>query len=217
MNEKFWLDKWEHKEIGFHQKDVNEDLRNFWQSLDPEPDEIVFVPLCGKSHDMLWLREQGHEIVGVELSRVAVSSFFSENGMTPTWTRHGSFDVAAADGIRILCGNIFDLTADDLESVTCVYDRAALVALPAPMREKYVAHLLSILERGMRLLLVTLDYRQDEMNGPPFAVPADEVERLYSKSADIRLLSRRDILAEEPNFARRGITSLYSCAFRLTM
>jgi thiopurine S-methyltransferase len=217
MNEEYWLDKWERQDTAFHQDEVNEDLRSFWQSLDVRPDETVFVPLCGKSRDVLWLRARGNAVVGVELSHSAVESFFSENEIAVTWKRQGSFDVAESDGIRILCGDVFDLTAEDLGSVTAVYDRAALVALPTSMRERYVACLLDVLDSGTRMLLVTLEYRQEEMKGPPFSVPLAEVERLYHGRAEIDALSRRSILAEEPHFAERGVTSLHGCAFRVRL
>jgi thiopurine S-methyltransferase len=217
MNREYWLDKWERHDTAFHQDDVNADLRSFWQSLDPRPGETVFVPLCGKSSDMLWLRERGHAVVGVELSRSAVESFFSENGISVAWSRQGTFDVAESDRIRIFCGDVFDLTPDNLENVTAVYDRAAMVALPADMRERYVAHLTDVLAKGTRILLVTLDYPQQEMNGPPFSVSPAEVERLYSDRAQTSTLSRRDIIANEPRLAERGITSLHSCIFRVAL
>jgi thiopurine S-methyltransferase len=31
---------------------------------------------------MIWLAEQGHRVVGVELSQIAVAAFFRENGLT---------------------------------------------------------------------------------------------------------------------------------------
>jgi thiopurine S-methyltransferase len=217
MNKEYWLEKWERHDTAFHQHDVNADLRSFWQSLDPQPGETVFVPLCGKSSDMLWLRERGHSVVGVELSRSAVESFFSENEISVSWNRNGEFDVAESDGVRILCGDVFNLTPDDLRNVTMVYDRAAMVALPADMRKRYAAHLEGILPAGTRILLVTLDYPQEEMNGPPFSVSPAEVERLYSDRAQISILSRRDIIASEPRLAERGITSLYSCVFRVAL
>lgn len=217
MDKQFWLERWEREETGFHQHDVNDDLRRFWRVLNPAPSEAVFVPLCGKSLDLLWLEKQGHPVVGVELSRLAVTAFFSENAIPFAWSRQGSFDLAASDGIRIFCGNIFDLTAEDVGPVRAVYDRAALIALPRAMRETYVGHLLRILKPGARILLVTIDYPEDEIEGPPFAVPPAEVERLYGGYADVRLLSRRNILPDEPRFSVRGVTSLDSCAFLVTV
>lgn len=217
MDRNFWLKRWEREETGFHQHDVNDDLRRFWPALNPAPAEPVFVPLCGKSRDMLWLEKRGHPVVGVELSRLAVSAFFSENAIPFEWSRKGSFDVATSERISIFCGDFFDLTAEDIGPVRAAYDRAALIALPLAMRERYVAHLVNILEARARILLVTVDYPEEEIEGPPFAVPPAEVERLYGDYADVRLLSRRNILPDSPRFSERGLTSIDACAFLVSV
>ena len=145
MKKDFWLERWEREEIGFHQNVINPYLCEYWQELHLACDSMVFVPLCGKSRDMLWLRKQGHQVMGVELSNIAVQAFFKENGYTPHHVARGKFEHCEADGIRILCGDFFDLSKDDLAKVSAVYDRASLIALPPEMRERYVRHLAGIL------------------------------------------------------------------------
>ncbi len=103
---------------------------------------------------MLWLREQGHSVLGVELSIIAVQAFFQENGLTPHHVACGKFDHYEANGIRILCGDFFDLDKDDLDKARAVYDRASLVALPPELREHYGRHLLSILPAATQILLI---------------------------------------------------------------
>jgi thiopurine S-methyltransferase len=68
---------------------------------------------------------------------------------------------------------------------------------------------------GCRGLLVTLEYPQDEKNGPPFSVQPDEVESLYSQEWRLQLLERRDILAAQPGFAADGVTRLHTSAWKL--
>ena len=60
---------------------INNHLISFWQQLNVVPDCSVFVPLCGKSLDLLWLHQQGHVVLRIESSELAVNDFFVENGL----------------------------------------------------------------------------------------------------------------------------------------
>jgi thiopurine S-methyltransferase len=217
MKRDFWLERWEREEIGFHQDETNPYLHQYWQDLHLAHNSLVFVPLCGKSCDMLWLREQGHQVLGVELSAIATQAFFKENGYTPQIVNQGKFDCHEADGIRIMRGDFFDLNKDDLANVTGVYDRASLIALPPDMRVRYERHLASILPPATQILLITVDYLQTEMPGPPFAVSSDEVEALYREHAGVRLLAQPDVLAQNPRFQERGLSRLHENIFLLTL
>jgi thiopurine S-methyltransferase len=217
MEEAFWLDRWDRNQIGFHQSEVNPDLRRYWPGLGLSADEPVFVPLCGKSRDLAWLRARGHTVRAVELSRRAVAAFFAESGLEPRWSRTGPFEVAEADGVRILCGDFFDLTAADLAGTRGVYDRAALIALPPDVRERYAARMAEIVPPGARMLLLTIEYPQERMEGPPFSVPRAEVERLYGPLGEVRLLERYPLSAQEPPFAGRGIEVAHGCVFDVTL
>ena len=215
MEKDFWLERWEQEQTGFHQNEINSYLRQHWQHL--AGNGPVFVPLCGKSLDMLWLRKQGLDVVGVELSPIAVEAFFEENALIPHRVNRDKFDRFDADSIRILCGDFFDLRIDDLADVNAVYDRASMVALPAEMRERYVRHLVNVLPPATRILLITFDYLQAEMSGPPFAVSVSEVESLYREYAEVRLLAQVDVLADNPRFAERGLSRLQERIFLLTL
>ena len=216
MKKEFWLERWERAEIGFHQDEINPYLLQHWPELHAAGGE-VFVPLCGKSLDMVWLRKQGHAVLGVELSSIAVQDFFSQSGQIPRRVSSEKFDSCEADQIRILCGDFFDLGKDDLAKVSAVYDRASMVALPPEMRERYVRHLVSILPPATPILLITFDYPQAEMPGPPFAVAVSEVEALYRGHAKISLLAQHDVLAQNPRFQQRGMSRLQENIFLLTL
>lgn len=215
MQPDFWHERWQRNQIGFHQDRINPYLRQFWPALSLAPGSRIFVPLCGKSRDMLWLRAQGLEIVGVEISRLAVEAFFEENDLRASVTTQGAFRVYEAEGIRLYCGDFFDLTAADLAGVSAVYDRASLVALPPEMRPAYAEHLLGLLTPGTKTLLVAFDYPQHEMDGPPFSVQEPEVRMLYERACDIRLLHSEDILDREPRFRDKGVTRLQEKVYML--
>ncbi len=215
MQLNFWHERWQRNEIGFHQQEFNAHLQDYWAQLAIPDDGLVFVPLCGKSRDLLWLRARGHAVLGVEISPIAVRDFFTENALTPQVTRQGAFERYAADGLAILCGDFFELTPEMVQGVTGVYDRAALIALPPELRTRYAEYSATILPAAVGTLLVTMDYPQEEMNGPPFAVREDEVRRLYEMRYSVTHLFTKDILAENPRFRERGLHTLTEKVYRL--
>lgn len=180
MDASFWHAKWEKSEIGFHQDDFNPLLLDHLGALSLAPGNRVFVPLCGKTRDILWLLQSGYRVVGAELSRLAVEQLFAEMELVPAVTEAGPLTRFSAEDIDIYVGDIFELGAALLGQVDAVYDRAALVALPAAMRQRYADHLRAITGRA-RQLLIAYDYDQSLQNGPPFAVGADEVRSLYGQ------------------------------------
>ena len=213
----YWLERWKREEIGFHQNDINPYLCQYWKELDLSKGSKVFVPLCGKSQDMLWLYGQGHNVLGVELSGLAVEDFFKENKLFPNYSVCKRFTRYDTNSICILKGDFFDLDRKDLIEVSAVYDRASLVALPQDKRDSYVSHLLGILLPGTQILLVTLDYSQLEMLGPPFSVSVSEVEKLFGTYSTISLLARFDVLDQYPRFYEKGVSKLYENIFLLTL
>lgn len=215
MDPDFWQQRWSEGRIGFHQDRVTPLLEKHWDAVSVSAGARVFVPLAGKSLDMLWLAARGYRVLGVEVSPIAVEQFFAENLLSPrvTETTHGPIFTAGA--IELLCGDAFALDAQALSDCAGVYDRAALIALPASMRERYVHELHGRLPFGCRGLLVTLDYPQTEKQGPPFSVEAEEVHRLYDRDWDVELLERRDILAAQPGFIAEGVSALHTEAWRI--
>jgi len=216
MHPDFWLDRWRNGQTGFHQASVDGDLIRHWQALALPKSSRVFVPLCGKSLDLLWLRDQGQAVVGIDLSDIAVQAFFAENGIAARRRRAPGFDLYEADNLRLLQGDFFALTPQLLGNVAAVYDRASLVSWMPEMRTRYVEHLTALTDAGSETLLVTLEYSQAEIPGPPFSVDAEEVRRLYSPHHTVHELERRDILADEPRMRARGVSSLIDVCYRIT-
>ena len=215
MDSEFWQQRWREGRIGFHQDRVMPLLVQHWDALDLPPGSRVFVPLAGKSLDMLWLAERGHRVLGVEISPLAVEQFFAEHDLTPQvhQSRYGMHHVAG--NIELICGDAFALDAHALADCAGVYDRAALIALPADLRERYVGELHAQLPQGCRGLLITLEYPQAEKSGPPFSIDQRMVEALYAPQWRIDLLERRDILAVQPSFIAEGVTALSTAVYRL--
>ncbi|EIU6824862.1 thiopurine S-methyltransferase [Vibrio parahaemolyticus] len=177
-DQEFWHSKWASNQIGFHLEDVNPLLPAYWHHANPKREDKVLVPLCGKSEDLVWLATKHDSVEGVELSQIAVRSFFAEHFYTPTVTPiSGMHELYQFDELSIYTGDFFTAPVSQAD---IVYDRAALVALPQDMREEYVARLKQLLNPGGRILLVTLNYPQEEMAGPPFSVPLEEIQQLFA-------------------------------------
>lgn len=215
MRESFWLQRWHADQIGFHARQVNDLLRRHWPTVAASSEATVLVPLCGKSLDIAWLAARGHRVIGVELAEVAVAAFFAEQGIQPLISEEGAFKVYRHGRVELFCGDFFALEARHLQDCALFYDRAALIALPAEMRERYVSHLCSVLPAGSKGLLVTLDYDQALMEGPPFSVNDAEVQGHSGKVWSSELLESLDAL--EPRFQARGLTSMNERAYRLQL
>ncbi len=193
-----WRQCWRDRNTGFHQKAVNPLLPRFWPGLDLKPGSRVFVPLCGKSLDMVWLAGQGHEVLGVELSPIAVRAFFRENRLRPDRRRVGDFTLWEQGRLGILCGDYFSLARADLGRIDAVYDRAALTALPEDTRRAYVAHLRLILPAACKVFLLTTEEPEaGETQNQAFAV-ADEIEALYSQTFEIDLAHVESVFEANP-------------------
>jgi len=213
MDRDFWQERWQRGEIGFHQSDIHWALERHWNEIAHGHTRPVLVPLCGKSLDLRWLAQRGHEVTGVELSQAAVSEFYHEWGKTPKREAAGSLQRWHAAGVTLYEGDFFAYRAQ--QPFGLFYDRAALVALPRKMRADYLEHLGTQVTDDARGLLVTFEYDQSQMDGPPFAVV--EKELMDCTGMQFQLLERRDVLAEHARFAERGLTALHECAWLVTV
>ncbi|WP_095094752.1 thiopurine S-methyltransferase [Pseudomonas sp. Irchel 3A5] len=215
MQAEFWHERWAANQIGFHQRQVNPLLQRFWPELAVWQGARVLVPLCGKSLDLVWLAGQGHRVLGVELSEKAVQDFFSEQRLEPVISQNGAFKVYGYEGIELWCGDFFALRAEDVAECAALYDRAALIALPPAMREQYAAHLSSVLPAQCQGLLITLDYDQAKIDGPPFSVPDEEVQRLLAEDWELDILQTSDVLKGSVKFEQRGVERLEERVYRM--
>ncbi|HEX7341011.1 MAG TPA: thiopurine S-methyltransferase [Rhodanobacteraceae bacterium] len=216
MQAEFWLQRWREGRTGFHRDAPMPLLVQHWPALDVPEGSRVLVPLCGKTLDMPWLVEHGYRVLGVELSPLAVAQFFDEHGLVPT-TRTSALGVHhVAGNIEIIHGNVFDLDDVTLASCDAIYDRAAIIALPPPLRTRYAREVYERLPEGCRGLMITLEYPQHEMDGPPFSVDTANLSDLLGHTWRIGMLERRDILASQPGFQRDGVTDLHTGIYRLS-
>lgn len=227
MATEFWQSRWCEGRIGFHKSEVNPLLTQYFTALELPVGSRVLVPLSGKSIDMAWLAAQGYEVVGIELIESAVQDFFTERGIVPGVTEYPELehaghlehighdptikryqgqlkDQTAGQPVTIWAADIFSLTPDNIGPIDAVYDRAALIALPANARPHYTEHLMRLARDAdghlAPQLVVTLDYDQSQKEGPPFAVTAEEVKQYYGHYQQItELANEPTTIGSAPN------------------
>ncbi|RUO63752.1 thiopurine S-methyltransferase [Pseudidiomarina insulisalsae] len=204
MDHAFWHRRWQNQQIGFHRDAFHELLTSYFSKLGSSG--RVFVPLCGKTKDMLWLLDQGYRVFGVEISELAVETFFRENQLLPKVTKRGAFKEYALDELVIWVGDVLDLTSEDLADIDAWYDRAALVALPDPLRARYVEVINQRLPSGSKGLLITVEYPSGLREGPPFSVAEEEVKERFGKRFKIRRMAQTQAFAKQDAIGASPIT-----------
>jgi len=223
MDIDFWLERWNNNQTGFHQQQVNPYLSYFYGEKGPAIEQRenlkVFVPLCGKSKDLLWLSQNGYKVFAVECSERAVKDFFEENALN---YKHAEKDEHAlyqssdlSSIIEIYQGDFFELQSEVLDDVTDIFDRASLIALPLDMRQQYAKKMAELQKPGVRTLLVTLTFDPEEMAGPPFSVTEEEVFDLYSENFSVQKLLTKNVIDEEVGLKKRGLTALVETVYKL--
>ncbi|MEM9265335.1 MAG: thiopurine S-methyltransferase [Cyanobacteria bacterium P01_F01_bin.13] len=192
METGFWLQKWETNNIAFHKSEANPLLVKYFKKLSLGKGRRVFVPLCGKTLDIAWLLANGYRVAGAELVEIAIEQLFMALGIEPTISKTGDVKHYSAINIDIFVGNIFDVSNEMLGLVDAIYDRAALVALPEDMRNRYTAHLMEITNKAPQLL-ISYEYDQTLMKGPPFSISNGEVNQHYGDRYDLTLIASTDV------------------------
>lgn len=192
MEADFWHRRWTKNEIGFHEGRANSLLVKHLDALQLAQDSRLFLPLCGKTRDIAWLLEQGFQVVGAELSDIAITEMFTELSLTPSITKHAHYVHYCAHNIDIYVGNIFDLTPAILGDIDAVYDRAALIALPATMRKNYTQHLMHLSQCAQQLL-ICFEYDDSLSSGPPFSVDNAHIADYYGEHYVLTLLESLDL------------------------
>lgn len=210
MEAEFWLNKWNKQETGFHLTQVHPLLQKFYNQVFSE-DKGVFVPLCGKTSDLKLFADKGSYTLGCELSKIAVEQFYDAHKLKAEIATSEKFTHYISANLEILVGDYFELRQVDIGACQTIYDRASLVALPSKMRTQYVKKLCQLFSKA-DMLLITLEYPQNEMAGPPFNVDLNEVFSLF-EFASVNQVYSQNILAKEPKFVERGLSYLNECAY----
>lgn len=217
MEPEFWKQRWESGQIAFHRPEASPELVRHERRISSVPGARVLVPLAGKSLDVAYLAERGLSPIAVELVEDAVRQFFAEAGLEPRVESDGALLRFEADEITYYAGDFFELSLAQAHGVNAVFDRAALIALPPGMRERYVAHLKSLLSRPATILLVTMEYPEASgFQGPPFSVSKSDVLALYD-GARVEELDAREVPTKSPRARALGLESTLDRVYEIVL
>lgn len=208
MDAEFWHERWGSGRTAWDQRDTHPLLVEHWpEHVDPGGG-AVFVPLCGSSIDMAWLAAQGHRVVGNDLSAIGIESFLADQGVEAAISAVDGFTVYRAGPCELWCGDFFEMPPSALDGVIAVYDRASLVALPPEMRRRYADRMTALVPEDAVIVLLSFEYDEDEMGGPPFSVGRDEIVDLYEPAWEATEVVRHDVLERSDDLRARGLTAL---------
>lgn len=203
----YWSHRYESGQTPWIINHVHLALEKFFDKLNPggHPKKVL-VPMCGMSVDMSWLADKGMEVIGVDISRQAVTSFVSQSGQD--WT------VAAApklgsdaqtftrkDGkIKLYCGDVLKFTEKLEGKFDMVYDWFGLHVLNPQKRLIYGKTLKKLLNPGGRLLLEAIAYDknllQDENFKPPMPVPppysltVEDIKAVFEPECKVEVIDK---------------------------
>lgn len=186
MNDEFWHKCWKNNTIGFHQEAAHPFLESQFKPLlniqNEQPCKLtpqnIFVPLCGKSLDMWWLANYG-KVIGTDLSRIACRDFFLEQKISPKTEELGQFTRYSANQISLYHGDVFLLSPAQLPNFKWIYDRAAIIAMPPESQKAYVDKLTSFMQPDTKIFLLSLEFPQSELSGPPFSTSTKQITALF--------------------------------------
>lgn len=222
MDKQFWINCWENNSIGFHEERPNQLMTSHFEFFSKKLlGKRLFVPMCGKSNDMIWFMQQGYHVVGAELSQIAVEDFFDNLNISPKILETTQFKQFSAPNIDIFVGDIFKLSSNEIGNVDAVYDRAALVAWAPDMQQRYVQHIVDMTNHAPQLVL-TFDFFNKQIEkmsskeliesykqGPPFFITLEQMTKLYSSHYTINCID--NTLSHHTIRQIKPVESIWEC------
>ncbi len=153
----FWTERFEQEFMPWDRGGVPAQLREFVASS-ARP-YVTLIPGCGTGYEVACLVEAGWDVTAIDFSEAAVEAARRVLGPLANRVRQADF---------------FDFVPS--HPVELIYERAFFCALPPRMRKDVVARWAELLPPGG--LLVGYFFFSDAPKGPPFGIPAVELDGL---------------------------------------
>lgn len=208
MELSYWESRWKKGNTGFHSDEIYRGLLQYFPEKTLLRRETAFVPLCGKSEDLLWLAGKFNKVVGVDVSMIAIEEFIENHKLEVTKRSFSSFTIFDAENIELWCGDFLKMPVHKIRPVDFIYDKAAIVALPEQMRPAYAAKLKEFCNDDTIVMLQHFVYEQSEMSGPPFSVSEKEIKKLFGEKFTMHTCEKKHLPIENyQKFYKRGLKS----------
>ncbi len=220
MKAEFWHEKWEANIINFHQQEIHPMLKKYKSIFTSAMEQNVLVPLCGKTLDMDWLLDNNCFVTGVEFSKLAHNQYWNERNISPDQFSHKDFEITQRNKLKLYCGDFFNLTKEEYEKfngpLSVIYDRASLIALPKEMRIKYYKTIKELSSDHTKWFLITLEFDDALLTGPPFNIKSSELEEYRSDDFVIELFEKNLTAALSHKFKQASINEVTETIYCLT-
>eukprot|EP00794_Sanderia_malayensis_P011726 gene11726-12947_t len=217
-----WNNRWDEGKTGWHDSQVNKDLQKYFDKLvGNDGRKTVLFPLCGKTIDMKWVADQGHNVIGVESSDLAAKQFFQENNIeykmdAINMAPRGALVFSSLDGkIKIFVCNFFDFRSTVAGGqMDAAFDRGSLVAINSTDRAKYAKKMAALMVPCGKILTECLEYDPQVYPGPPHTIPENQIREIYGEDFIVDVLEK--IVSTDEMYKQLPVDVLYKCMYMKT-
>jgi len=209
----YWQARWATGQSQWHSDQPHKYLVKYIDQLAVGSSKVrIFLPMCGKAGDLMYLYQAGHTVLGVEGVPFVVEQFFRENKIEHEKTKMeelNGWKYKSKDGrMTVFACDFFLMTPAILGAVDAVYDRGALTAITPQDRQSYIAVMKNLLSPEFRYILNAYEYDDTMFQGPPRNLPRDEVFNLFEKFAEVDILEESDDDASADAFNLEWMTKV---------
>jgi thiopurine S-methyltransferase len=194
-----WQQKWESDTPKWHKDHVHEMLQKHYDYLSGGMSSCsIYVPMCGKTLDMKWLAELGHNVVGCDVIEKSAELFYNENNISfEKYNDDGFIIYKSTDQnlkIKFYVGDVYKCVSDRIGTFDAIWDCNAFGAVDKEDRERYISLMSSLLKPSGRLLLCANEYDQALRWEAPHTIPSQLVKELFGHEGfSVELVGSTDI------------------------
>ncbi|CAK8674631.1 unnamed protein product [Clavelina lepadiformis] len=179
----YWRNLWKNDQAWFHMSDAHPDMLKF-QDQFLRDNCRVYVPLCGKSVDLKYLADKGHEVVGCEFCETAILQFFEEQSIKYERYQHPTapYEIfkATDKNITIYKGDFFALGSSIMGKVDAIWDRGSFVAIDPSRRREYADVIYDVINADGKYLLYSVEY-EGNISSTPYNVQEQEIDDIFGQ------------------------------------